>query len=50
VHGALHLDGYDHETDEQATEMESRESRILELLGFPDPWAPLARTPQSEEY
>lgn len=39
VHGALHLDGFDHETDEQAKEMESRETRILGFLGFPNPWA-----------
>ena len=50
VHGALHLDGYDHETDEQAMQMESRESRILGLLGFPDPWAPLAHASEAEEY
>ena len=50
VHGALHLDGYDHETPEQAAHMESRESRILAMLGFPDPWAVLAPTSQAEEY
>jgi probable rRNA maturation factor len=50
VHGALHLDGFDHETDEQAAEMEAREARILAFLGFPDPWQALAHEPQGGEY
>ncbi|MGD2167036.1 MAG: rRNA maturation RNase YbeY [Gammaproteobacteria bacterium] len=50
IHGALHLDGFDHETDEQAREMESREARILEFFGFPDPWKSLAHEPQAGEY
>lgn len=50
VHGALHLDGFDHETDEQAAQMESKETRILEYLGFPDPWEPLAHESQAGEY
>lgn len=40
VHGALHAQGWDHETSEQdAREMEARETAILRGLGFPDPYA-----------
>ncbi len=39
VHGILHLVGYDHQTDEQAKEMESLEVRILADLGVADPYA-----------
>jgi probable rRNA maturation factor len=39
VHGMLHLQGYDHETDAQAAEMEARETRILSALGFAAPYA-----------
>jgi probable rRNA maturation factor len=39
VHGALHLLGYDHETDEQATEMESLEALILADGGVQNPYA-----------
>ncbi len=38
VHGLLHLLGYDHETDEDATVMEACEVRILSALGVPDPY------------
>ena len=38
VHGALHLFGYDHETDEQANDMESLEARILALGGVENPY------------
>ncbi|MBX3456079.1 MAG: rRNA maturation RNase YbeY [Ferrovibrio sp.] len=38
VHGALHLLGYDHETDEQAAAMEPRESVILAGFGIADPY------------
>jgi probable rRNA maturation factor len=38
VHGMLHLQGYDHETDRAAGAMEKRESRIVTKLGFPDPY------------
>jgi probable rRNA maturation factor len=40
VHGLLHLQGYDHEEDHEASIMERRERRILAQLGFPDPYAP----------
>ncbi|MGJ5040541.1 MULTISPECIES: rRNA maturation RNase YbeY [unclassified Bradyrhizobium] len=39
VHGFLHLIGYDHETDDEAEEMEALETEILAHLGIPDPYA-----------
>jgi probable rRNA maturation factor len=39
VHGFLHLVGYDHETDDEAEEMEALEITILSRLGIPDPYA-----------
>ena len=40
VHGALHAQGWDHETSEQdAQEMEAYETEILTGLGFADPYA-----------
>ena len=39
VHGVLHAQGYDHEHDEEADEMEQFERDIMEVLGFPDPYA-----------
>lgn len=38
VHGALHLQGYDHENDADAEVMEARESAIVTRLGYPDPY------------
>lgn len=38
VHGFLHLLGYDHETDQQAGEMEGIERRVLAELAIPDPY------------
>ena len=38
VHGTLHLLGYDHLTDEQASIMESKEIKILSQLGYSDPY------------
>lgn len=38
VHGVLHLCGHDHETEDEAREMEMRETRILGKLGFADPY------------
>lgn len=38
VHGVLHLIGYDHENDDEAEEMERRESEILVTLGVADPY------------
>jgi probable rRNA maturation factor len=39
VHGSLHAQGYDHEADEDAQAMESRETEIVTGLGFGDPYA-----------
>jgi probable rRNA maturation factor len=38
VHGVLHAQGYDHEHDEEADEMEQFERDIMEVLGYPDPY------------
>jgi probable rRNA maturation factor len=38
VHGLLHLHGFDHEVDEQASVMEALETRILTEMGFDDPY------------
>lgn len=38
VHGILHLMGYDHQTPEQAQEMESLEIKILQQLEIPNPY------------
>jgi probable rRNA maturation factor len=38
VHGVLHAQGFDHDTDEEAEEMEQLERDILEALGYPDPY------------
>ena len=39
VHGALHLQGFDHEDDDEAEAMEALETQILAALGFADPYA-----------
>ena len=38
IHGTLHLLGYDHINDEDATIMEDRETRLLELLKIENPY------------
>ena len=38
VHGFLHLNGYDHQTDAQAEAMERLESKIMARLNMPDPY------------
>lgn len=39
VHGALHLQGFDHETMHETRIMEARERDLLASLGFPDPYS-----------
>lgn len=39
VHGFLHILGYDHLDEEEATEMEGLETAILATLGIDDPYA-----------
>ena len=38
VHGTLHAQGYDHEADDDAAEMEALESAIVTGLGYADPY------------
>ncbi len=38
VHAALHLQGYDHENDADAEEMESLETALMLKLRYPDPY------------
>ncbi len=39
VHGMLHLQGYDHLNDKEATIMETKEIQILKELGYKNPYA-----------
>ncbi len=39
VHGFLHLLGYDHQTDQEAEQMEALEREVLATLGISDPYA-----------
>ncbi len=38
IHGVLHLQGFDHINDDEATKMEALEIEILESLGFDNPY------------
>ena len=38
VHGMLHLQGYDHIADDEAQQMEQLEVKIMNQLGFADPY------------
>lgn len=38
VHAMLHLLGYDHISEQEALAMEARETDIMGLLGYPDPY------------
>lgn len=39
VHGMLHLQGFDHEADDEAEAMEALETALLGKLGYADPYA-----------
>jgi probable rRNA maturation factor len=39
VHGVMHAQGYDHQHELEADEMEQLETDILSALGYPDPYA-----------
>lgn len=46
VHGFLHLLGYDHQTEADASEMEATEIRVLQRLGVANPYGdPLQSEP-----
>ena len=38
IHGILHLQGYDHESDEDANIMETKEIHILKQSGYANPY------------
>ncbi|MDZ4201041.1 MAG: rRNA maturation RNase YbeY [Gallionella sp.] len=38
IHAALHLQGYDHENDSDAAEMEALETKLMLELRHPDPY------------
>lgn len=38
IHGVLHLLGFDHETDAQADKMETLEIRLLQDMGYANPY------------
>ena len=38
IHGTLHLMGYDHIEDSEAEIMETLETRLLNQLGYPNPY------------
>jgi len=41
IHGMLHLQGFDHETEAEAEAMESREIQLLQQLGIDNPYITL---------
>ena len=49
VHGTLHVQGYDHEKTKDAAVMETRESRIVTKLGYPDPYGREEKGERREE-
>ena len=38
IHGTLHLNGFKHKTENDAKNMEEKEIKIMEKLGFPNPY------------
>ncbi len=43
VHAILHLQGYEHEDEREASEMENLETAIMAKLGYADPYAVTSR-------
>ena len=39
VHGVLHMQGFDHQTDADALVMEALEKEVMQGLGYNDPYA-----------
>ena len=39
IHGCLHLQGYDHMKDDEAEIMENLETRLMQSLGFANPYS-----------
>ena len=39
VHGMLHLQGYDHQNEQEARQMESLERKLLADMAIPDPYS-----------
>ncbi|MFZ9406695.1 MAG: rRNA maturation RNase YbeY [Burkholderiaceae bacterium] len=46
IHGVLHAQGYDHESDDEARRMETLETKLLARFRIADPYA-LVHTPRS---
>ena len=44
VHGVLHLQGYDHESDVEAAAMEQMETEIVKRLGYENPYRESSET------
>ena len=44
VHSMLHLQGHEHEDEQEAAEMEKLETAILAKLGYADPYAVISDT------
>jgi probable rRNA maturation factor len=38
IHGMLHVQGLDHQNEEEANYMEAIESKIMQKLNFPSPY------------